>query len=83
MHQIGEEEWRLDCILPGSEWDWAVSHFFSLGHDAEVLEPLALREELHQRAVELAELYRTGRVTPARETDVGYEKTGGSKNDET
>jgi predicted DNA-binding transcriptional regulator YafY len=83
VHQIGEEEWRLDCILPGSEWDWAVSHFFSLGHDAEVLEPLALREELHRRAVELAELYRTGRVTPARETDVGYEKTGGSKNDET
>ncbi|MCH1640964.1 WYL domain-containing protein [Paenibacillus timonensis] len=59
VQQTGEEEWRLDCLLPGTEWDWAVAYFFALGRDAEVLEPQTLREELHRRAVELAELYRT------------------------
>ncbi|MDU4696286.1 MAG: WYL domain-containing protein [Paenibacillus sp.] len=59
VQQVEEAEWRLDCTLPGTEWNWAVSYFFSLGRDAEVLEPQALREELHQWAAELAELYRT------------------------
>ncbi|WP_178021801.1 YafY family protein [uncultured Paenibacillus sp.] len=59
VQQAGEEEWRLDCILPGSEWDWAISYFFALGQDAEVLEPQTMRVELHRRAADLAELYRT------------------------
>ncbi|MGG1614088.1 helix-turn-helix transcriptional regulator [Paenibacillus sp. FSL K6-2441] len=59
VQQVEKAEWQLDCTLPGSEWDWAVSYFFGLGRDAEVLEPQAMREELHQRALELAERYRT------------------------
>ncbi|MFD1176774.1 helix-turn-helix transcriptional regulator [Paenibacillus puldeungensis] len=55
--QVGDEEWMLDCHLPNTEWGWAVTFFFNLGLDAEVLEPKLLREEIMERAVSLAKRY--------------------------
>lgn len=59
VHQTGEEEWLLDCRLPATEWNWAVSFFFSMGLDAEVLEPAKMREAIHARALALADKYRS------------------------
>lgn len=55
--QVDDEEWMLDCHLPNMEWRWAVTFFFNLGLDAEVIEPKLLREEIVERAVLLAKHY--------------------------
>ncbi|MGG6313435.1 helix-turn-helix transcriptional regulator [Paenibacillus macerans] len=58
VQQVSEEEWLLDCRLPVSEWSWAVSFFFAMGPEAEVLEPQRMREDIRDRARVLAEKYR-------------------------
>lgn len=54
---LGEDRWLVDFHCPSSEWDWAVQFFFSLGLEAEVLEPHALRAELYQRAQRVCTRY--------------------------
>lgn len=43
VRQTGDEEWEVNFQCPPSEWNWAVTFFFRLGLDAEVLEPPLLR----------------------------------------
>lgn len=57
VKQVSEEEWVLDFECPGSEWHWAVNFFFQIGLDAEVVEPLRLRQELRLKASRLADRY--------------------------
>ncbi|WP_410769689.1 helix-turn-helix transcriptional regulator [Fontibacillus sp. BL9] len=59
VRQTGDEEWEVDFNCPPSEWNWAISFFFRLGLDAEVLEPRSLRDSLRQRAADLMERYDT------------------------
>ncbi|WP_270619223.1 helix-turn-helix transcriptional regulator [Paenibacillus macerans] len=58
VQQTGDEEWLLDCRLPASELNWAVSFFFAMGPDAEVAEPQELRRAIRERAVALAQKYQ-------------------------
>lgn len=58
VKQIGDETWEVDFHCPGTEWSWAVSLFYSLGMDAEVLEPQRLRAEILERARQVIERYR-------------------------
>ncbi|WP_010268087.1 helix-turn-helix transcriptional regulator [Paenibacillus senegalensis] len=57
VQQISDEEWELDFICPSTEWNWAVRFFFTLGMDAEVLEPELLREEICSLANQLRDRY--------------------------
>jgi predicted DNA-binding transcriptional regulator YafY len=57
VRQIGDEEWLLDVMCPVKEWRWAVKFFYSLALDAEVLEPVQLREEIRRMADEVRERY--------------------------
>lgn len=57
MEQISDECWLADFHLPGSEWEWAVQLFYSLGLEAEVLMPDALRSEIRHRANQLLSRY--------------------------
>lgn len=58
IKQTSDEMWELDCTLPAGEWDWAVRLFHSLGLEAEVLEPVLMREQLCRAAEQLAAVYR-------------------------
>ncbi|RRJ64787.1 YafY family transcriptional regulator [Paenibacillus oralis] len=58
VQQTSDEQWLLDCRLPASELNWAVSFFFSMGPDAEVIEPKELRLAIHERALALAKKYQ-------------------------
>jgi len=58
VKQVSEEEWELDFRCPASEWGWAVRFFFTLGLDAEVIEPEHLRNELFEMANRLGDRYR-------------------------
>ncbi|MNP18899.1 hypothetical protein D3C76_1114000 [compost metagenome] len=57
--QISDEEWVIDFECPFSEWNWAISFFFHLGLDAEVMEPEKLRQELKERATQLRSRYKS------------------------
>ncbi|MNZ48658.1 HTH domain protein [compost metagenome] len=57
--QISDEEWVIDFECPFSEWNWAISFFFHLGLDAEVMEPDKLRQELKERATQLRSRYKS------------------------
>jgi len=58
VKQLTDETWELDFECPASEWHWAVRLFFTLGMDAEVLEPESLRRELYLMSNQLAGVYR-------------------------
>ncbi|GGH15783.1 helix-turn-helix transcriptional regulator [Paenibacillus segetis] len=57
VKQVGDEEWEVEFQCPLSEWNWAVSFFFNMGFDAEVIEPLLLREEIRARARHVMDKY--------------------------
>lgn len=57
LHAISENEWEVDFQCPPSEWNWAVNFFFSLGLQAEVIEPLALRQEIRELSQKLYKHY--------------------------
>lgn len=59
IRAIGNEEWLADFHLPVSEWHWAVQLFYSLGTEAEVLEPEALRREVCTKAARLLAAYES------------------------
>lgn len=59
VKQIGDDMWEVDFHCPRTEWNWAVSLFYSLGMDAEVLEPQRLRTDILERARHVAERYHT------------------------
>ncbi len=58
VRQLTEDVWELDFRCPASEWNWAVRLFFTLGMDAEVVEPRELRRQLHLMSNQLADRYR-------------------------
>lgn len=55
---VSDDEWELDFMCPVSEWTWAIQFFFTLGLDAEVLEPLALKKEIFGIASQLSSRYQ-------------------------
>lgn len=57
VKQIGDDLWEADFLCPRTEWSWAVSLFYGLGMDAEVLEPQRLRADILERARQVAERY--------------------------
>lgn len=63
IKQTSDDTWELDCTLPASEWDWAIRLFHGLGLEAEVVEPVLMREQLCAAAEQLAAVYR--KVTPS------------------
>lgn len=61
IRAISDEEWEVDFMCPPSEWEWFVRFFYSLGMEAEVIEPDALRAEIHQIAQQMCVRYNTHR----------------------
>jgi predicted DNA-binding transcriptional regulator YafY len=59
IYAITDEEWVVDFLCPAAEWSWAVRFFFSLGLDAEVLEPESLRKEIYDLADQMCRRYGT------------------------
>ncbi|MCA1291605.1 WYL domain-containing protein [Paenibacillus sp. alder61] len=57
VKQTGDEVWELAFACPATEWDWAISFFYGMGLDVEVLEPPALRTALRERAQAVAARY--------------------------
>lgn len=57
VKQLSDDAWSLAFDCPGSERGWAARFFFSLGMDAEVLEPPELRREIAGMAGELRKRY--------------------------
>lgn len=57
VRPVTDDRWELDFVCPSSEWEWAVRFFYWIGKDAEVLEPVRLRKEIHAMAKSLCELY--------------------------
>lgn len=57
VKQVGDENWEVEFQCPLSEWNWAVSFFFNMGFDAEVIEPQLLREEIRARAQRVMDKY--------------------------
>ncbi|WP_334076766.1 helix-turn-helix transcriptional regulator [Paenibacillus sanfengchensis] len=64
VKQTDDEVWELAFACPPSEWDWAVSFFYGMGLDAEVLEPAALRIALRERAQSVAARYAQAADAP-------------------
>lgn len=57
VRQVGDEDWEVEFHCPLSEWSWAISFFFNMGLDAEVIEPQLLREEISVRAQQVMDKY--------------------------
>jgi len=53
----GEEQWEVEFVPPLAEWDWFVRFFYSLGPEAEVVEPEAMREDILRIAEEMTVRY--------------------------
>ncbi|MBD2862222.1 helix-turn-helix transcriptional regulator [Paenibacillus oceani] len=58
VKQIADDEWTVEFDCPASEWDWAVRFFFTLGMQANVLEPDELRAGIREMAGQLYERYK-------------------------
>ncbi|MFC5528264.1 helix-turn-helix transcriptional regulator [Cohnella yongneupensis] len=57
VKQVGDESWELDFQCPVSEWEWVKQFFFTLGLNAEVIEPVTLRAEIAEMANRLRSQY--------------------------
>lgn len=55
---IGEDEWLAEFDLPASEFPWVIQLFYSIGMDAEVIEPTSLRHEIYAKSKEVHDRYR-------------------------
>ncbi|ALS28794.1 DNA-binding protein [Paenibacillus sp. 32O-W] len=58
VRQVSEDVWEVDFMCPAAEWRWAVRFFYTLGLDAEVIEPESLRSEIFEIARQVSERYR-------------------------
>jgi len=58
VRQIADDEWTVEFDCPASEWGWAVRFFFTLGMQADVLEPDELRVGIREMAGQLYERYK-------------------------
>ncbi|TCZ76335.1 YafY family transcriptional regulator [Paenibacillus albiflavus] len=54
---ISEDEWEVQFQCRSEDYEWAKQLFFSLGMNAEVIEPTSLRHEIYHQAVELSMRY--------------------------
>lgn len=57
LTHMSEDQWIAAFDCPATEWEWAIQLFFSLGMDAEVLQPLSLRDAIHSKAKEVYKRY--------------------------
>jgi predicted DNA-binding transcriptional regulator YafY len=57
VRQISDDEWQVEFMCPAPEWAWAVRFFFSLGMQAEVIEPRQLQDEIYRLANQLCQRY--------------------------
>ncbi|MEC0091085.1 helix-turn-helix transcriptional regulator [Paenibacillus macquariensis] len=57
IRSIGEDEWLVECDLPDSEIPWAIQLFYTLGMDAEVMEPTSLRDGIRSKSSEVYDRY--------------------------
>ncbi|MDX8362641.1 helix-turn-helix transcriptional regulator [Cytobacillus sp. IB215316] len=48
VKNITDNEWEIDYMCPATEWNYTVNYFFSLGLNAHVIEPEAMRNEIFQ-----------------------------------
>jgi len=55
---LSDDQWEVDFLCPVTEWSWAVRFFYSLGLNAEVTEPEALRQEVFQLAEQMCNQYK-------------------------
>jgi predicted DNA-binding transcriptional regulator YafY len=58
IEQIAEDEWEIFFQCRLEDYEWAKQLFFSLGMNAEVIEPASLRNEIYRQAVELSLRYQ-------------------------
>lgn len=58
VRQLSDDEWKVEFDCPASEWAWAVRFFFTIGMQAEVLEPDKLRDEIREMAEQLYNRYK-------------------------
>lgn len=58
VHETGEDVGEVEFNCPRSEWEWAQRFFYGLGLDAEVLEPVELREAIYKHAYQVCERYK-------------------------
>ncbi|TBL76108.1 helix-turn-helix transcriptional regulator [Paenibacillus thalictri] len=58
---VGDGGWQVSKAYPEDEWLY--SFILSLGHHAEVVEPLHLREIIASRAEQIAKIYRNDNTT--------------------
>jgi predicted DNA-binding transcriptional regulator YafY len=61
VRAVSDEEWELDFQCPASELDWFVSFFYSLGMEADVVEPPSVRQQIYRMAEQMHERYTTNR----------------------
>jgi predicted DNA-binding transcriptional regulator YafY len=61
VRAVSDEEWELDFQCPASELDWFVSFFYSLGMEAEVVEPPSVRQRIYRMVEQMHERYTTNR----------------------
>lgn len=59
LYANSDDEWIVDFQCPVTEWSWAVQLFYSLGLDAEVLEPPILRKEIYDLAHQVSRRYQS------------------------
>ncbi|NBI27971.1 helix-turn-helix transcriptional regulator [Chengkuizengella marina] len=57
VKNITEDEWEVDYLCPATEWDYSVQYFFSLGSNAEVIEPESMRNEIYKLACRMCSRY--------------------------
>jgi len=57
VKHVADNEWELDFMCPAAEWTWVIQFLFTLGLEAEVLEPRSLKKEIYQRASQLCRRY--------------------------
>lgn len=58
VRPIGDDEWEVEFQCPASELEWAVRFFYSIGPDAEVLEPASIRKEICRLADQVSRQYQ-------------------------
>lgn len=57
IEQVNDDTWMIDFVCPGREVPWAIRLFYSLGLDAEVIEPVWIRQEIRKLADSVARQY--------------------------
>ncbi|MNI36760.1 HTH domain protein [compost metagenome] len=58
VKHVADDEWELEFMCPAEEWTWAIKFFYTLGLDAEVMEPRALQNEIYQMASQVCSRYQ-------------------------